>query len=70
MSGIIRLRIAGMSCGHCVKRVTDALSEVPGVERVRSVDLGSGEAIVEGPANLEALLAAVTSAGYEASLTS
>ncbi|MEA3412016.1 MAG: cation transporter, partial [Pseudomonadota bacterium] len=44
MSGIIRLRIAGMSCGHCVKRVTDALSEVPGVERVRSVDLGRGEA--------------------------
>lgn len=70
MSGIIRLRISGMSCGHCVKRVTDALSEVPGVEHVHSVDLVSGEAIVEGPANLEALLAAVNSTGYEASLTS
>ncbi len=27
----ISLTVAGMSCGHCVKAVSDALKKVPGV---------------------------------------
>ena len=33
------LEIDGMSCGHCVKAVTMALQELPGVE-VRDVRVG------------------------------
>ena len=36
----IQIDISGMSCGHCVARVTKALSSVPGV-RVDDVQVGS-----------------------------
>jgi copper chaperone len=40
------LRIEGMSCGHCVKAVTEALEGVDGVERA-TVDLQAGRAVVD-----------------------
>jgi copper chaperone len=61
------LTIQGMTCQHCVKAVTEALSGVPGV-RGASVDLQGGTARVEGDAAPEALLAAVREEGYEAAL--
>ena len=42
----IEMRIEGMSCGHCVRAVHDALSAVDGVEKV-DVDLESGMARVD-----------------------
>ena len=63
---MIRLQIEGMSCGHCVSAVQEALAEVSGVERVTSVDLEAGEAAVEGRADTQALIAAVEEAGYTA----
>ena len=42
--GTKALKIDGMSCGHCVKAVTMALQELPGVD-VKDVKVG--EAIVE-----------------------
>jgi len=59
------LKITGMNCQHCVKAVTEALQAVPGVARVE-VDLGTGQAQVEGDADAQALVAAVQAAGYEA----
>ena len=35
----VNLKVAGMTCGHCVKAVEQALSEVPGA-KVESVQLG------------------------------
>ncbi|XXT51243.1 heavy metal-associated domain-containing protein [Sorangium sp. So ce834] len=61
-----RLAIEGMSCGHCVRAVAKALAKVPGVTRVCEVSLERGEAIVEGSATAEALVAAVREEGYEA----
>ncbi|WP_437673865.1 CopZ family metallochaperone [Sorangium sp. So ce131] len=61
-----RLVIEGMTCGHCVQAVSKALAKVPGVTRVGEVSLERGEAAVEGSATVEALLAAVRDAGYEA----
>jgi heavy metal translocating P-type ATPase len=58
------LKVKGMMCEHCQKRVHDALAAVPGVEHVE-VKLEEGLAIVEGQADLEALKAAVKDAGYE-----
>lgn len=64
----IKLSIQGMSCGHCVGAVRDALCKVPGVERVVSVDLERAQAIVEGQPDTEQLVAAVSEAGYDAKI--
>jgi len=62
---MIRLKVEGMTCQHCVKAVREALSSVPGVEKVADVDLDSGEALVDGQPQAEALLAALHEEGYE-----
>ncbi|ANZ99745.1 copper chaperone [Carnobacterium divergens] len=64
------LKIKGMSCEHCVKTVTDCLSEQDGVEKVK-VHLKKGEAKVIFDHLLqtsEKLSDIVTLAGYESSV--
>lgn len=61
-----KLNISGMSCEHCVGAVRDALSQVPGVDKVVEVNLDRAEAIVEGEPDTGQLVAAVAAAGYEA----
>ena len=63
---MIRLKVEGMTCQHCVKAVREALSSVPGVDQVTEVDLESGEALVDGKPQAQALLAALHEEGYEA----
>ena len=59
------LKIEGMMCQHCVAHVTKALSSVEGVLSV-DVNLKKKTAIVESEnVQDEALIAAVTEAGYE-----
>lgn len=65
---MIELKITGMTCGHCVKAVTEALSAVAGVNRVAEVSLEQGAARVEGDADATQLIAAVEEEGYEAVL--
>jgi copper ion binding protein len=62
-----QINIEGMSCGHCVKHVENALVEVNGVEKVE-VSLADKYAIVELKQDVEdsVLKAAVEEAGYEA----
>lgn len=54
--------ISGMSCGHCVKRVDNALKDLEGVT---SAEVTVGEAIVEGTASIEAIKEAIDDAGYD-----
>ena len=58
--------VAGMSCEHCVRAVTEELTKLDGVRRVE-VDLASGAVSVESDAPLDdaAVAAAVDEAGYE-----
>jgi copper chaperone len=63
----IKLNVSGMTCNHCVMHVTKALNGVSGVDRVE-VGLDRGEALVDGSADTDELIAAVKNAGYEASL--
>ena len=62
-----KLKIDGMSCQHCVKTVTDALTELPGVRRAK-VNLRKAEAVVHfdasrvTPANLTE---AITAVGFQ-----
>ena len=66
---IVRLRIEGMSCGHCVNAVEQALNSVTGVEKVE-VNLDSGQAKVSASAEAEtaAMIKAVEEEGYTASV--
>ncbi|MCH7485499.1 MAG: heavy-metal-associated domain-containing protein [Proteobacteria bacterium] len=61
-----RLEIKGMTCGHCVSAVEKALAGVPGVAKVIDVSKDRGEALVEGEAEPEKLIEAITGEGYEA----
>ena len=67
---MITLKVDGMSCGHCVQAVNQALASVTGVEEVLEVSLERGEAIVEGEPEVAALLAAIADEGYSAELLS
>lgn len=63
----VKLKIDGMSCQHCVKTVTAALTEVAGVQRAK-VNLRKGEAVVrfdETRTATNVLKTAVTEAGFE-----
>lgn len=63
----LKLEVTGMSCGHCVKAVRDALTAVPGVT-VHDVTVGSATVLLdEKAATVGDLVDAVYNAGYEAS---
>ncbi|MHB8463167.1 MAG: heavy-metal-associated domain-containing protein [Vulcanimicrobiaceae bacterium] len=57
--------VAGMTCGNCVRHVTAALAEIPGVSDVH-VDLASNHAVftVAQPIDREVLVRALDEAGY------
>jgi copper chaperone CopZ len=59
------LGVTGMACSGCANTVSKALSRVPGVTAV-DVDLASGRAEVAGRVHVDALVAAVEKAGFEA----
>jgi copper chaperone len=58
------LTIEGMSCGHCVRAVRDALEGLPGV-RVDEVEIGTATIAYDPAAvGLERVTAAVEEEGY------
>ena len=59
--------VTGMSCAACSTRVEKAVSKVPGVTSC-SVSLLTNSMGVEGSASADSIVAAVTEAGYGASL--
>jgi copper chaperone len=65
----IELQVQGMTCGACVRHVTQALTPITGVDAV-AVDLNSGQVRVKGNPDSAALLAALDDAGYPARLAS
>jgi copper chaperone len=61
-----KILIEGMSCGHCVKHVKEALSELEGVTNVE-VNLAAKSAVLEASVDVddEKIKFAVDDAGYE-----
>jgi copper chaperone len=63
------LEVKGMSCGHCVASVTDALNKLPGLTDVQvSLEKGLAEFKTESPlseSEVEQLKQAITKIGFE-----
>ncbi|MFP4512353.1 MAG: heavy-metal-associated domain-containing protein [Acidimicrobiales bacterium] len=61
----LTVTVHGMTCDHCVRAVTDAVTELDGVDDV-AVDLDQGRVEVSG-SNVDepAVRAAIVEAGYE-----
>ncbi|CDF86166.1 hypothetical protein PKB_4846 [Pseudomonas knackmussii B13] len=57
--------VKGMSCGHCVRAVTQAIQARDAAAQVQ-VDLADGEVRVDSRLPEEALLEAIREEGYEA----
>jgi copper chaperone len=57
------LKVAGMSCQHCVKSVTQAIQSLDPQARVE-VDLGAGRVKVDSALAPAALARAIDDAGY------
>jgi copper chaperone len=62
------LRIDGMHCGACVRRVSQALASAQGIE-VEEVRIGAARLkSIEGPPPVQEALNALEKAGYTARL--
>ena len=60
----LSMQISGMTCGHCVKSVRDALSSIPSVE-VEEVAIGSAKVrFDEQKADVAQIAQAVTEEGF------
>ena len=61
------IKVKGMSCNHCVMRVTNALQAIEGIKNVK-VDLQSGEATYDEdkPIDRKVIAERIRKAGYEA----
>ncbi|MEK1906141.1 MAG: cation transporter [Pseudomonas sp.] len=59
------LKVTGMSCGHCVRAITNALQAIEPTAEVQ-VDLVAREVRVSGRLSLEQSLAAIRGEGYAA----
>lgn len=61
---MIQFNIPQMSCGHCVKAVTQAVHDIDPQAKV-DVDLASKNVSVETGADRAKVVAALAEAGYE-----
>ena len=59
----MEFNIPSMSCGHCVKAVTQAVQSLDAEAKV-SVDLASKKVLVETSQDQPAVVAALLEAGY------
>ena len=62
---MLKLKVEGMTCNHCVMAVTKALKKVPGVDEVNATP-DNGEALVEGTVDHKPIVQAVEEEGYKA----
>ena len=58
--------VAGMTCGSCATKVTEAVSDLDGVAHL-DVDLATGTLTVTGPVAQDQIRGAVIAAGYQVS---
>lgn len=59
--------VSGMKCGGCIAKATEALSKLPGFVEAR-FDLAAKSAVVKGSVDPQAVIQALSGAGYPARL--
>ncbi|MGM9974849.1 MAG: heavy-metal-associated domain-containing protein [Clostridiaceae bacterium] len=59
---MLKVKIAGMSCQHCVKRVDNALKDLQGVV---SAKVSVGEAVIDGNVSEDLVKETIEDAGYD-----
>jgi len=62
-----QFKVSGMSCGHCVRAITQAIQMLDQAAKVE-VDLAAGLVRVEGSLNAEQIQTAIREEGYQAEL--
>ena len=62
---MIELNVTGMTCGHCVRSVTEAVKALDPQAAVQ-IDLGSKRVSIDSRAAAEELIRALDAAGYPA----
>lgn len=65
---MIKFKIDGMTCGHCVAAVTKILEGFPGTRKVVEVSLDRAEAVIEGAPDTAALITSLQEEGFRAEL--
>jgi copper chaperone CopZ len=64
---MVKLKVEGMSCAHCVGRIRQALSRLVPESAVK-VDLSRGEVSLAADLDPASAIAVVKAAGYDATL--
>lgn len=59
------IKIKGMTCGHCQKRVEDALAKLSGLETKVNLKKEQAQITVNGEWNEQVVRDAISEAGYE-----
>jgi copper ion binding protein len=62
------IRVDGMSCNHCVSKVTRAVRTIDELAKV-DVQLAAKTVLVESDADVDDLIAAISDAGYAAQVS-
>lgn len=65
----LTLLVPGMTCRHCVRKVTAVLRDVPGVQLVRA-DLTTTTVVLHGDPTVAEVLAALASARFPGTVVS
>jgi copper chaperone len=61
---MLELAVTGMTCGHCVQAIVNAVSALPDVAGV-SVDLQAGRVVVSGNPDPATVRLAIEEEGYQ-----
>lgn len=59
--------VSGMKCGGCIAKATEAVSKLPGFVEAR-FDLAGRSAVIRGSVDPQAVIQALSGAGYPAEL--
>ena len=62
---MLRLKVAGMTCQHCVHAIRGAVTTVAPHANT-SIDLAAGTVDITGPADTASVIAAIKAEGYQA----
>ena len=61
--GLLTLFVPGMTCRHCVRKVTAALRDVPGVMAVLA-DTATTTVVLHGSPDIDQVVAVLATAGF------